>query len=222
MPSNNMHGPALESLLGDTSVVPVVVLSDLATAVPLARALVAGGLRVIEVTLRTAAALAAIRLLAEQVPDAIVGAGSVLEPGQLDAAVRAGARFTVSPGASAALIDAAGGSPVPWLPGAYTGSEVLHLRERGYRLLKFFPAEAGGGIAFLRAIHGPIPDVRFCPTGGIDATRAARYLSLRNVACVGGSWLTPSSLLAAQNWDEIRQRALRARALRPSVAPVAP
>ena len=194
MPAHNTHGSALEALLGDTPVVPVVVVHDAATAVPLAEALLAGGLRVIEITLRTAAALAVIRTLVDNVPQAIIGAGSVLEPAQLVAAVRAGARFTVSPGASAALIDAASDSPVPWLPGAYTASEVLQLRERGYRLLKFFPAEAGGGVEFLRALHGPLPDVRFCPTGGIDATRAARYLSLANVACVGGSWLSLPSL----------------------------
>ena len=218
MPSRNIHGSALDSLLGDTPVVPVVVLGEVAAAVPLARALLAGGLRVIEVTLRTPTALAVIAAMTEHVPDAIVGAGTVLEPAQFAAAAKAGARFTVSPGASSALLEAASSSPVPWLPGASTASEVQSLRERGYRLLKFFPAEPGGGTGFLRAIYGPIPDVRFCPTGGVDESSAARYLALPNVACVGGSWLAPSSLLAARNWDEIRQRAVRARDLRPSVA----
>lgn len=191
-------------------VIPVVVLDDPAVAVPLARALVAGGLPAIEVTLRTPTALACIERIAAEVPDAVVGAGTVLVPEQADAAVRAGAAFLVSPGATPRLLGALADSGVPYLPGAATASEVMALAERGIGEVKFFPAEAAGGVPYLKSLAGPLPDVRFCPTGGITAGTAGSYLALPNVACVGGSWLTPADALAAGAWDRVEQLAREA------------
>ncbi|MEZ0073117.1 bifunctional 4-hydroxy-2-oxoglutarate aldolase/2-dehydro-3-deoxy-phosphogluconate aldolase [Planotetraspora sp. GP83] len=202
------------SLLDLAPVVPVVVVDDASTAVPLARALVAGGLPVIEVTLRTPAALDAIRRIAAEVPEAVVGAGTVRTPGDVEAAVEAGSRFLVSPGTTPALLAALLAGGVPFLPGAATASEAMSLAERGVRELKFFPAEAAGGAAFLKSLSGPLPDVRFCPTGGITPANAPAYLALPNVGCVGGSWLTPADALAAGDYARVEKLATEAAALR--------
>ncbi|GAA2993622.1 bifunctional 4-hydroxy-2-oxoglutarate aldolase/2-dehydro-3-deoxy-phosphogluconate aldolase [Actinokineospora diospyrosa] len=178
------------SLLDLSPVVPVVVLEDAADAVPLALALVRGGVRIIEVTLRTPAALESIRRIAAEVPDAVVGAGTVTAPEHAVAAAEAGARFLVTPGTTERVLGAAADTGLPVLPGAATVSEAMRLAELGYAELKFFPAEASGGIGFLKSIAGPLPGLRFCPTGGISATTAPAYLALPNVGCVGGSWLT--------------------------------
>ncbi|WP_369388861.1 bifunctional 4-hydroxy-2-oxoglutarate aldolase/2-dehydro-3-deoxy-phosphogluconate aldolase [Streptomyces sp. CG1] len=194
-------------LVGHAPVVPVVVVSDAADAVPLARALVAGGLPAIEVTLRTPAALDAVRAIAAEVPQAVVGAGTVITPEQVDACVAVGARFLVSPGWTNALLEAMRGSGVPFLPGVSTTSEVVALLERGVREMKFFPAQAAGGTAYLRSLAGPLPQARFCPTGGIVPGNAPEYLSLPNVGCVGGSWMVPADAVAAGDWARIEELA---------------
>ncbi|WP_433699054.1 bifunctional 4-hydroxy-2-oxoglutarate aldolase/2-dehydro-3-deoxy-phosphogluconate aldolase [Nocardiopsis sp. CA-288880] len=194
-------------------VMPVVVVSDAETAVPLARALVAGGLPGIEVTLRTPAALEAIGRIAAEVPEAVVGAGTVVAPGQARAAAEAGARFLVSPGCTADLASAMADTGLPFLPGVGTVSEAMALLERGLSALKFFPAEAAGGAAFLKSLTGPLPQVRFCPTGGITAASAPSYLALSNVGCVGGSWLTPADLVSAGDWGRVTRLAAEAAAL---------
>lgn len=206
----------ISALAGDLPVIPVLVIERASDAYPLAQALVAGGLNMLEVTLRTAEALRAVTEIATRVPEAIVGVGSVTDPSQLTVAAQAGARFAVSPGATAALLTAAAAAPLPWMPGAQTVSEVLTLRSAGYRLIKFFPAEAGGGVDFLRCIAGPVPDVSFCPTGGIGAASAAGYLALPNVRCIGGTWVAPQELIASGNWQRISALAHAARALRKS------
>lgn len=193
-------------------VIPVLVIDTLAQARPLAEALVAGGLPVLEVTLRTECALEAIAAMAE-VEGAVVGAGTVLSPAQMADAAGAGARFAVAPGATPALIDAARINALPLLPGAQTCSEIMVLLEQGYDVQKFFPAEAIGGAAALKSIAGPLPQVTFCPTGGISATRAPDYLSLPNVACVGGSWIAPKAALAANDWETVTRLAREAAAL---------
>lgn len=193
----------MDSVLDLAPVVPVVVIEDAAEAVPLARALVAGGLPAIEITLRTPAALDAIRAVAAEVPDAVVGAGTVLTPAQVDEAVTAGARFLVSPGWTDRLLDAMRGSGVPFLPGVSTASEVVALLERGVEEMKFFPAEAAGGTAYLKALSAPLPRARFCPTGGIDAALAPAYLALPNVGCVGGTWMLPADAVAARDWARV-------------------
>jgi 2-dehydro-3-deoxyphosphogluconate aldolase / (4S)-4-hydroxy-2-oxoglutarate aldolase len=208
-----MRASDLDSLLAGTPVVPVLVIDSVATALPLARALVDGGLRVLEITLRTPAALDVIRALAAEVEGAVVGAGTVLTAGQYQDAERAGARFVVSPGATDALLAAAAASAVPFLPGAATASEVMGLLEQGYRCLKFFPAEPAGGVAYLEALAAPLPEARFCPTGGIDPIKARTYLSLPNVLCVGGSWVAPKDALAAADWPRITSLARAAAAL---------
>ncbi|MFI8853444.1 bifunctional 4-hydroxy-2-oxoglutarate aldolase/2-dehydro-3-deoxy-phosphogluconate aldolase [Streptomyces sp. 891-h] len=195
------------SVLDLAPVVPVVVLEDAADAVPLARALVDGGLPAIEVTLRTAAAPEAIRAIADAVPEAVVGAGTVLGPENVRTAVAAGARFLVSPGWTEALLEAMRASGVPFLPGVSTASEVLALLERGVTEMKFFPAEAAGGTGYLKSLASPLPQARFCPTGGVTATNAADYLALPNVACVGGTWMLPTDALASKDWDRIRSLA---------------
>ncbi|KOG59495.1 MULTISPECIES: bifunctional 4-hydroxy-2-oxoglutarate aldolase/2-dehydro-3-deoxy-phosphogluconate aldolase [Streptomyces] len=204
------------SVLDLAPVVPVVVLTDAADAVPLARALVAGGLPAIEVTLRTPAAPAAIRAIAAEVPEAVVGAGTVITPEQVDACTAAGARFLVSPGWTEALLEAMRGSGVPFLPGVSTTSEVVALLERGVREMKFFPAQAAGGTAYLRSLAGPLPQARFCPTGGIGPETAPEYLALPNVGCVGGSWMVPAEALAARDWGRIEELARTAAGLRSS------
>ncbi|MBE3011072.1 bifunctional 4-hydroxy-2-oxoglutarate aldolase/2-dehydro-3-deoxy-phosphogluconate aldolase [Microbispora sp. NEAU-D428] len=205
----------MSNLLDLAPVVPVVVLDDAESAVPLARALVAGGLPVIEVTLRTPAALDAIRRIAAEVPEAVIGAGTVRSPEDVEAATGAGARFLVSPGTTPGLLAAMLAAGVPFLPGVATATEAMTLAERGVRELKFFPAEPAGGVAYLKSLNGPLPDVRFCPTGGITPSNAPAYLALPNVGCVGGSWLTPRSLVAAGDFARIEKLASEAAALRP-------
>ncbi|SDJ76403.1 bifunctional 4-hydroxy-2-oxoglutarate aldolase/2-dehydro-3-deoxy-phosphogluconate aldolase [Nonomuraea jiangxiensis] len=202
------------SLLDLAPVIPVVVIEDVESAVPMARALVAGGLPVIEVTLRTPVAREAIARIAAEVPEANVGAGTVRTSEDIAEAVSAGARFLVSPGTTLALVEALDSSGVPYLPGAGTVSEIMALAERGVKELKFFPAEAAGGIPYLKSLQGPLPDVRFCPTGGIRAETAPGYLALANVGCVGGSWLTPADALAAGDWSRVEKLASEAAALR--------
>jgi 2-dehydro-3-deoxyphosphogluconate aldolase/(4S)-4-hydroxy-2-oxoglutarate aldolase len=204
----------LEFILRLAPVVAVVTIEDANAAVPMARALLEGGIHAIEVTLRTPAALDAIRAIAGESPQAAVGAGTVLSAADLDAAAAAGAKFAVSPGASPALLDAAEKSPLPWLPGAATASEAMTLAERGYTLQKFFPAQPAGGVEYLRALAGPLPQIRFCPTGGVSAQNAPEYLRLPNVVCVGGSWLTPARLVQAADWTAITALARAAQALR--------
>ncbi len=194
-------------------VIPVIVIEDLAHAVPLARALVAGGVRVLEVTLRTAPALEAIRLIARDVPDAIVGVGTLTRPEEFAKALDAGARFGVSPGLTPAMVQAAHETGLPLLPGVMTPSDVIAARMAGFGELKLFPAQQAGGIGMLKALGGPFPDVTFCPTGGITAETAPQFLALPNVACVGGSWLTPRDALVAGDWDRITELAREASAL---------
>jgi 2-dehydro-3-deoxyphosphogluconate aldolase/(4S)-4-hydroxy-2-oxoglutarate aldolase len=182
--------------------------------VPLARALVAGGVRVLEVTLRTAAGLPSIRAIAQSVPEAIVGVGTLTQPDEFAAAREAGARFAVSPGLSPALVSAASTSGLPWLPGVMTPSDVLVARAAGLYQLKLFPAQQAGGLNMLKALYGPFPEVVFCPTGGITPGTAPDFLALPNVACVGGSWLTPKEALAAGDWTTITRLASQAASLR--------
>ncbi|MEU3056374.1 MULTISPECIES: bifunctional 4-hydroxy-2-oxoglutarate aldolase/2-dehydro-3-deoxy-phosphogluconate aldolase [Streptomyces] len=203
------------SVLDLAPVVPVVVLHDVADAVPLARALVAGGLPAIEVTLRTPAALESIRAMAAEVPGAVVGAGTVISPEHVRDTVDAGARFLVSPGWTDALLEAMKASGLPFLPGVSTTSEVVALLERGVREMKFFPAEAAGGTAYLKALSAPLPQARFCPTGGISLASAPSYLALPNVGCVGGSWMVPADAVAAKDWDRVARLAAEAAALAP-------
>jgi 2-dehydro-3-deoxyphosphogluconate aldolase/(4S)-4-hydroxy-2-oxoglutarate aldolase len=193
-------------------VIPVLVIDDPAHARPLAEALVAGGLPVLEVTLRTPAALEAIRIMAG-VPGAVPGVGTLLAPADVAAARGAGARFGVSPGATDRLLQACEDHGLPLLPGAATASEVMRLLERGYRVQKFFPAESVGGAVALKAIGAPIPQVAFCPTGGITPQNAPGYLGLANVLCVGGSWVAPKPMLAAGDWAGITALARAAAAL---------
>ncbi|GGZ40432.1 ketohydroxyglutarate aldolase [Streptomyces plicatus] len=203
----------MPSVLDLAPVVPVVVVDDLADAVPLARALVAGGLPAIEVTLRTPVALDAIRAIAAEVPDAVVGAGTVVTAEQVAEVVAAGARFLVSPGWTDALLTAMRDSGVPFLPGVSTTSEVVALLERGVREMKFFPAEAAGGTAYLKALAAPLPQARFCPTGGIGPASAPRYLALPNVGCVGGSWMLPKDAVADRDWGRVEALAREAAGL---------
>ncbi len=200
-------------LLAVAPVVPVVVVTDVDTAVPLARALARGGIGIIEITLRTEHGLAAIERVAAEVPEIVTGAGTVTTPAQVDAVRRAGAQFIVTPGSPPRLLDAALDSGVPLLAGASTMTEMLTLAERGLTAMKFFPAEASGGRAYLSAVAGPLPQLRFCPTGGISPTNAGDYLALANVGCVGGSWLTPADAVAAGDWDRIQALARLAAAL---------
>jgi 2-dehydro-3-deoxyphosphogluconate aldolase/(4S)-4-hydroxy-2-oxoglutarate aldolase len=195
-------------------VVPVLIIEDAKTAVPLARALVAGGLKAIEITLRTEAALEAVRLVAQEVEGAVVGAGTILNAAHYAAAVDAGSQFIVSPGTTQELLDVARQSDIPLLPGAATASEVMALREEGYKVLKFFPAEQAGGAAYLKALSSPLAGTLFCPTGGISLKNAMGYLSLPNVVCVGGSWVAPKELVSAGDWAGITKLASEAAALK--------
>ena len=183
-------------------IVPVLVVHDPAHARPLAQALVAGGLPALEVTLRTPAALDVIREMA-QVDGGVVGAGTLVTPADVEAAVEAGAKFGVSPGATPKLLDAAEALGLPMLPGAATASEAMALLERGYDMLKFFPAEASGGAAALKSIGAPLPQIKFCPTGGVSPKNAPNYLGLSNVVCAGGSWVAPGDLVNSENWAAI-------------------
>ena len=201
-------------VMNDAPVIPVIVLSDVAHAVPLARALVAGGIRMLEVTLRTPVALACIEAIAREVPEAVAGAGTVRSAADAQAAAMAGARFAVSPGYTHAVGKACHELELPLLPGVATGSEIMAAQEDGYTELKFFPAMQAGGLAMLKAWQGPFGDVKFCPTGGISAANAAEFLALANVVCVGGSWLTPADAVARGDWARITQLAREAVALR--------
>lgn len=198
----------------DAPVIPVIVLHDVAHAVPLARALVAGGIRMLEVTLRTPQALACIEAIAREVPDAVAGAGTLRSAADAQAALNAGARFGVSPGYTAALGQACRDLKLPLLPGVATGSEIMAAMEDGLSELKFFPALQAGGTAMLKAWHGPFGDIRFCPTGGVSPGNAADFLALPNVACVGGSWLTPADAVAAGDWARIEALAREASQLK--------
>lgn len=211
---NDQQLATLQHIADLAPVIPVVVVDAVAQAVGLARALVAGGIPAIEITLRTPAALDAIRAVAAEVEGAVVGVGTVLTPEQLDAAWKAGARFAVSPGSSPRLLAAAREHELPWLPGAATASECMHLLEEGYRLLKFFPAEAAGGVAALKGIGGPLPQLGFVATGGIGPDNAASYLKLPNLHAVGGSWLTPADAVQSGDWARIEALAKAAKGLR--------
>ncbi|MCE2857308.1 MAG: bifunctional 4-hydroxy-2-oxoglutarate aldolase/2-dehydro-3-deoxy-phosphogluconate aldolase [Comamonadaceae bacterium] len=197
-------------VMQDAPVIPVIVLNDVAHAVPMARALVAGGIRMLEVTLRTSQALACIEAIAKQVPEAIVGAGTVRNAADAKAAANAGAKFAVSPGYTPAVGQACRDEGLSLLPGVATGSEIMMAQEDGYTELKFFPAMQAGGPAMLKAWGGPFFDVRFCPTGGVTVQNASEFLSLSNVACVGGTWLVPAEALAKGDWARIEMLAREA------------
>src|SRR3954454_4419853 len=201
-------------LVSKAPVIPVLTIERAADAVPLARALVAGGLPVIEVTLRTKIALEAIRAIAGEVPDCIVGVGTVTRVSDIAAAISAGAKYLVSPGTPAELAVALADASVPVLPGCATVSEAMALASRGFKVLKFFPAEACGGVAWLKSVAAPLPDLKFCPTGGIDSKNIAAYLACPNVLAIGGSWVAPKDAIAAADWTRITKLASEAAALR--------
>ena len=209
------QGSALTALqvMQDAPVIPVIVLHDVKHAVALARALGAGGIRMLEVTLRTPQALACIEAIAREVPEAVAGVGTVRSAGEVQACLSAGARFAVSPGYTHAVGQACRDAGLPLLPGVATGSEIMAAQEDGYKELKFFPAMQAGGPAMLKAWGGPFTDVKFCPTGGVTLANAAEFLALPNVACVGGSWLTPADALAQGDWGRITALAREASAL---------
>jgi len=194
-------------------VIPVIVVQRVHDAVPLARALVAGGVRVLEVTLRTPVAFDAVRAIAAEVEGAIVGVGTITRPAEFERAAACGARFGVSPGVTDELVTAARAAAMPWLPGVMTPSDVMRAASAGLAQLKLFPAQQAGGIGMLKALHGPFPDVTFCPTGGVTADTASAFLALPNVACVGGSWLTPADAMAAGDWARIEGLARAAASL---------
>lgn len=200
-------------VMQDAPVIPVIVLHDVAHAVPLARALVAGGIRMLEVTLRTSQALACIEAIARDVPDAVVGVGTVRSAADAQAAQMAGARFVVSPGYTHAIGQTCRDLGLPLLPGVATGSEIMAAQEDGYNQLKFFPALQAGGVPMLKAWQGPFGDVQFCPTGGVSPANAREFLALSNVVCVGGSWLTPADAVQSGDWERISQLAREARSL---------
>ncbi len=194
-------------------VIPVIAIDKVACAVPLARALVAGGVRVLEVTLRTPVALDAIRAISDEVSNAIVGVGTITRAQDFDDAIRAGAKFGVSPGLTPELIAASNANEMPLLPGVMTPSDIIAARAAGFNELKLFPAQQAGGVGMLKALAGPFPEVSFCPTGGINANSAPDFLALPNVVCVGGSWLTPAKSVSNQNWEEITGLASQCQAL---------
>lgn len=201
----------LADVLAQGRVIPVITLDRPEDAVPLARALVAGGVRLLEITLRTPAGLAGAEAIIRQVPEAVVGIGTVLTPADLGRAEGIGARFVLSPGATPALLDAAAAAGIPFMPGVATASELMEVMARGFDTAKFFPATAAGGLAYLKALAGPFPQARFCPTGGLTEQNAAEWLAQPNVVAVGGSWLTPAAEVAAGQWDAITARARRSR-----------
>ena len=210
-----MTTTALSALqvMQDAPVIPVIVLTDLAHAVPMARALLAGGIRMLEVTLRTPQALACIETIAREVPQAVVGAGTVRSRADAQAAARAGARFAVSPGYTTAVGQACRDAGLALLPGVASASEIMQAQEDGFTELKFFPAMQAGGPAMLKAWSGPFFDVKFCPTGGVTPQNAAEFLALSNVVCVGSTWLVPADALASGDWARITRLAGEARAL---------
>ncbi|MCQ4161832.1 bifunctional 4-hydroxy-2-oxoglutarate aldolase/2-dehydro-3-deoxy-phosphogluconate aldolase [Roseomonas sp. GC11] len=204
-----------EALLAQSRLVPVLTIDRVEDAVPLARALVAGGITTLEITLRTAAAPAAIEAIAAAVPEAVIGLGTVLTPADLELGLKLGARFALSPGATPELLDAAASLGLPFIPGIATASELMAAMQRGFRAVKFFPAVPAGGIPALKALGAPFPMVRFCPTGGIGEEQAAEWLALPNVLAVGGSWLAPPALMRAGQWDAITDIARRSLARLP-------
>ena len=208
------HSGAIEKFLRLSPVMPVVTFTDPAVAVDVARALVRGGIRVIEVTLRTPVALKAMELIAKSVPEITVGAGTVLSLTDLKASAEAGAAFAISPGATDTLLNAGTSGPIPYLPAVATASELMAGLAAGYQCFKFFPAGAAGGIPMLNALGGPFPDARFCPTGGISQATVKSYLDLPNVLCAGGSWLTPAEAMKNQDWALIESLAAKAAASR--------
>lgn len=201
-------------VMQDAPVIPVIVLNDVAHAVPMARALVAGGIRMLEVTLRTPQALACIEAIARDVPEAVVGAGTVRSKADAQAAARAGARFAVSPGYTSTVGQACRDAGLALLPGVATGSEIMVAQEDGFTELKFFPAMQAGGPAMLKAWSGPFFDVKFCPTGGVSLQNAREFLALPNVVCVGGSWLVPANAVAQGDWSTVTQLARGTQGLR--------
>ena len=213
MSDTQTRNQRVDAVFALAPVIPVITITDLADALPLARALAENGLPVLEITLRTPCALAAIALIVRELPDACVGAGTVLSGKDLDAVIAAGARFAISPGATDHLYRDATDAPIPLIPGIATASELMRGLEHGWQRFKFFPAESSGGIAGLRGFGGPFAQVRFCPTGGINAANAPAYLALPNVACVGGSWMVPGDALTARDWPRIGQLAHAAAAL---------
>jgi 2-dehydro-3-deoxyphosphogluconate aldolase/(4S)-4-hydroxy-2-oxoglutarate aldolase len=208
----------IEDILTRAPVVPVIVIDRVEQAVPLAQALVDGGLRVLEVTLRSAVAMQAIQAIARSVPDAILGVGTVTRPQQFRECVEAGAQFAVSPGFTDSLLDASRAAAMPFLPGVFTPTEVMRAQAQGFTRLKLFPASQAGGIGMLKAMHGPLPDVVFCPTGGIGANNFGEFLRLPNVACVGGSWVCPTDAVQQQDWERIRQLAQEANRIASDLA----
>ncbi|HEY5714778.1 MAG TPA: bifunctional 4-hydroxy-2-oxoglutarate aldolase/2-dehydro-3-deoxy-phosphogluconate aldolase [Psychromonas sp.] len=202
-----------EQVFACSPIVPVMVINNVADAVPMAKALAAGGITVFEVTLRTAAALEAIRAIAAAMPEAMIGAGTVINTQQYDAAVAAGAKFVISPGYSKTLLEHAAKGSAPLIPGVATPSEIITALELGYDHLKFFPAEANGGAAALKAIAGPLPQVRFCPTGGVSPGNVADYMALNCVATVGGSWMIPNDAIASGDWAKVTELAKQAVSL---------
>jgi 2-dehydro-3-deoxyphosphogluconate aldolase/(4S)-4-hydroxy-2-oxoglutarate aldolase len=204
----------LRELLRLAPVIPVITIERVEDAVPLARALVSGGLRLLEITLRTAAGRDAAAAIVAEVPEAVVGIGTVLTPQDLARSRELGARFALSPGATPELLDAAAASDLPFMPGVATASELMAALARGFDIVKFFPAVPAGGVAALKALGGPFPQVRFCPTGGVSEDNAAEWLALPNVVVVGGSWLTPASEIRGGAWDRITERARRSANLR--------
>jgi 2-dehydro-3-deoxyphosphogluconate aldolase/(4S)-4-hydroxy-2-oxoglutarate aldolase len=197
----------IKQIMDASPVMPVLVINNIEHAIPLAQALYNGGLKVLEITLRTDAALESIALIRAHLPEAIVGAGTVIDSQTLQAAEKAGAQFFVSPGTTESLLSAAKQSKTPLLPGVATPTEAMRLYEQGYSALKFFPAQAAGGVAMLKSIGGPLPQLDFCPTGGITPDNASDYLAVPNVRCVGGSWMAPNSLIEAQDWAAIEAMA---------------
>lgn len=207
------HSQQVDAVFARAPVVPVITIERIDDAIPLCRALADNGLPVLEVTLRTACALDAIALLARELPQACVGAGTVLDARDLAAVAEAGAQFAISPGVTDALYHAAKQCETPLIPGIATAGELMRGLEHGWRRFKFFPAEASGGVAALKGFAGPLPMARFCPTGGIDAAKAPAYLALPNVACVGGSWMLPGDAIRAGDWARIGQLAREAASL---------
>jgi len=201
---------SIENILTSAPVVPVVVIENLEDAVPLAKALYNGGLKALEITLRTPVAAEAVKLMKEAVPDAYVGTGTVIDKETFEASVAAGADFMVSPGVNDELLTLAKETDIPFLPGAATPSEVMNLASHGFKFLKFFPAEAAGGAPMLKSIGGPLPQVKFCPTGGISLATAPKYLALNNVMCVGGTWMLDKELIANKDWQAIEALAKQA------------
>jgi 2-dehydro-3-deoxyphosphogluconate aldolase/(4S)-4-hydroxy-2-oxoglutarate aldolase len=197
----------IKQIMDISPVIPVLVIEQLEDALPLAQALYQGGLKVLEITLRTSMALDAIRMISDGLPGAIVGAGTVIDSDTLMASEQAGAQFFVSPGVNDALLTAAKHSGLPLLPGVATPTEAMRLLDQGFNALKFFPAEAAGGVGMLKSIGGPLPQLDFCPTGGVSPVNAPNYLQLPNVRCVGGSWMAPAKLIAAKDWQKIADMA---------------